>query len=257
MLNLRQEFQTFLRNAADFAFPQECELCGTTTPAAFRMQNGKTSIYCQECRARMAPAIRFACCLCGAELGPWSKGQGGCVHCRNRTLHFDSVICLGMYRGLLKQALLSAKWSITRVNIQSLAELLCEQKSEQLKTLKSDLIMPVPQHWKQRLTRHFNPAMIVAQTLSDQLQIPLSANSLRRSRQSLPQKRVPVTQRFSNQQDAFEVLLPTAIHGKRILLVDDVLTTGATCSEATRILLNEGATTCHVAVIARVLDHSA
>ncbi|MBL8820534.1 MAG: ComF family protein [Planctomyces sp.] len=257
MLNLRQEFRTFLRNAADFVFPSECELCGATTPAEFRMKDGSNSIYCQLCRDQMAPEIRFACSLCGAELGPWSKGQGGCVHCRNRTLHFDSVVCLGMYRGLLKQALLSAKWSITRVNIQSLAELLCERKAEPLQELQSDVIMPVPQHWKQRLTRHFNPAMIVAQTLSARMHRPLSVNSLRRSRRTMPQKRVPVTQRFSNQEDAFYVLQRDAIHGKRILLVDDVLTTGATCSEASRILLNEGATACHVAVIARVLDHSA
>jgi predicted amidophosphoribosyltransferase len=66
-----------------------------------------------------------------------------------------------------------------------------------------------------------------------------------------------VNERFGNQQDAFGLKDPHVVDGERILLVDDVLTTGATCSEATRLLKQAGATSCHVAVLGRVLDHSA
>jgi predicted amidophosphoribosyltransferase len=66
-----------------------------------------------------------------------------------------------------------------------------------------------------------------------------------------------VTQRFDNQKQSYAIQDAAVIRGERILIVDDVLTTGATCSEVAGVLLKAGAAECHVAVIARVLDHSA
>jgi predicted amidophosphoribosyltransferase len=80
---------------------------------------------------------------------------------------------------------------------------------------------------------------------------------LYRQRQTRAQKRVPVSQRFGNQADAFSLQDMHVVDGERILLVDDVLTTGATCSEATKLLRQHGAEECHVAVLGRVLDSSA
>jgi predicted amidophosphoribosyltransferase len=87
--------------------------------------------------------------------------------------------------------------------------------------------------------------------------VPCDPHILRKSRQSRPQKRVSLAQREQNQHNSFSVTCPTVISGQRLLLVDDVLTTGATCSEAARCLLRSRAAECHVAVIARVLDQSA
>ena len=66
-----------------------------------------------------------------------------------------------------------------------------------------------------------------------------------------------MTQRFENQKRSYSIRDAAVIRGERILIVDDVLTTGATCSEVAAVLLQAGAVECHVAVIARVLDHSA
>ena len=167
-----------------------------------------------------------------------------------------------MYEGLLKQAMLSAKWSYSAINIQSLALLLWNQKSDALQSLAIDRVIPIPQHWRQRLFRHFNPAWIIAETLSRKLssagsRVPCDVHILRRGRRTRPQKRVAVNRRFSNQQGAFRIRDPHMIRGRRLLIIDDVLTTGATCSEAARMLLKSGAAECHVAVVSRVLDHSA
>lgn len=253
----RDRLAELLREAGDFVFPPCCEFCGESSPDAFRLENGKTSIYCRTCRVKIAPEIQFACTRCAAELGPYSNGDGSCVHCRQRKFKFDTVVCLGMYQGFLKQALLSAKWSITRVNIQSLAELLCEKKADELRELNCDEILPIPQYWRQRVVRHFNPALLVARTVASFLEKPLNLHLLRRSRATLPQKRVSVAHRFANQLDAFEISETESLKKKRFLLVDDVLTTGATCSEAASLLRKNGAAGCDVAVIARVLDHSA
>lgn len=250
-----------LDRAVDFAFPAECPLC-RQAGGGFRCQDGTNTVYCTSCRDKLSPAIPFACPHCGAAVGSYSDTTSSCVHCRGRSLAFESVHCLGMYDGLLKQAMLSAKWSYSPGNIKSLGLLLWNRKSDELQSLGIDRIIPVPQHWRQRLLRHFNPAWIIAETLSKKLSsgglsIPCDAHILRRGRHTRPQKRVAVNQRFANQQGAFRVRDGHLIRGRRLLIVDDVLTTGATCSEAARVLHKAGAAECHVAVISRVLDHSA
>jgi ComF family protein len=162
-----------------------------------------------------------------------------------------------MYKDPLRHAMLSAKWSFSAVPMRSLARLLAAERLEHLRSLQIDRVIPIPQHWRQRMVRHFNPAWIIAEELARGLGVPCDPHILRKSRRSRPQKRVSLAQREQNQHNSFSVTCPAVIAGERLLLVDDVLTTGATCSEAARCLLRARAIECHVAVIARVLDQSA
>ena len=107
------------------------------------------------------------------------------------------------------------------------------------------------------MTRRFNSASIIAEEISRTINVPCDAHILSRRRNTRPQKRVPVEQRFQNQRDAFRVRPGHGLAGKTVLIVDDVMTTGATCSEAARILREHGAAKCHVVFLARVLDNSA
>ena len=256
-MNLLQSSFSRLRSTArhvmDFTFPPQCALCGRVDSPS----DAHDVAYCPECIAELCPAPLNRCECCGAEIGPYAKSDQGCTHCRNRTLRFDSVVCLGMYDDALKQALLSAKWSFSAVRMQSLGALLAHERLAELKEQQCDRIVPIPQHWRQRLVRHFNPAWIIAAELSQRLNIPCDVHLLKRSRRARPQKRVSVGQRFENQSQAFGIRDAHVVRGQRLLIVDDVLTTGATCSEAARLLKQSGAKSCHVAVLARVLDHSA
>ena len=182
-----------LREAADFLFPAACPLCASAEPEAFRDVDGSSSVFCDDCQRLLGPPIAYGCSRCGAEVGPFSSTVDGCVHCRRKTLHFDSVICLGMYRDQLKQALLHAKWSFSSVNMESLAALLWRNQASALRQLNIDCIIPVPQHWQQRLTRHFNPAWIVADLLRSRLSVVCDVHILRRNRRTRPQKRVSVS----------------------------------------------------------------
>jgi ComF family protein len=162
-----------------------------------------------------------------------------------------------MYEGALRDTILSSKWSRSTVCLESLAALFCETQHADLSDHSFDLIIPIPQSWNRRLVRHFNPADVVAARLGRSLNVPLERHVLRRSRMTRLQKRVSVSQRFENQRNSFRLRDRHIIKDQRVLIVDDVLTTGATCSEAARLLKQNGASTCHVAVLARVLDHSA
>ena len=161
-----------------------------------------------------------------------------------------------MYEEALKRAVLSAKWSFSAVRIRSLGALLARNHLAEFRDMGIDRVIPIPQYWRQRAIRHFNPAWIISAEIAAQLGIPCDAHLLRRARRTRPQKRVAVSQRFDNQADAFGLKDAHIIKGERLLIVDDVLTTGATCSEAARLLKRFGAKSCHVAVLARVLDHS-
>ncbi len=255
--SLPQSLQRLFRQFSNFVFPAECALCGDRDHNSFGEDYSGNSAYCIVCREKLVPDISCACSRCGAALGEFSKTTEGCVHCRGRKLAFDSVICMGMYKDELKQAMLGAKWSWSSVSMESLAELFWEKRGASLRSLNIDRIVPMPQHWHQRLVRHFNPAGIVAELLGRRLSVPCDPHILCRRRRTRPQKRVAVSQRFENQKDAFRLRDAFVVRGERILIVDDVLTTGATCSEAARLLNSAGATRCHVGVISRVLDHSA
>ena len=210
--------------------------------------------YCISCRQKLAPTIANACQRCAAKVGPHVSTENGCVHCRGRALHFDAVTCLGMYDDPLRPAILSAKWSFSSVPIRSLGRLLVREQRDVLSDLSPDLVIPIPQSWQTRLFRRFNAATEIAVVIAAELGIRADDHILRRRRNSRPQKRVPVHQRFNNQADAFRVRDAHMITNKNILLVDDVMTTGATCSEAAKTLKAAGASRCNTAILARVLD---
>lgn len=117
-----------------------------------------------------------------------------------------------------------------------------------------DLIVPVPLHPRKLAKRGYNQAAAFAHGLADALQVPWSATGLRRTTHTSTQTRKNRTQRWENVATVFEVESPATVAGRRILVVDDVLTTGATLEACGTVLLAAGATEVSIAAIACV-DH--
>lgn len=252
MRSIQTSIMSTCRSLIDFLLPVRCPLCDAED---FEVTFG--SLYCPQCEEKLCPEPLNRCGRCAAEIGPYAKSDDGCVHCRQRILRFDSVTCLGMYDESLRKAMLSAKWSFSAVRMKSLGRLLATHRLAELKATEIDLIVSIPHSWRQRLVRHFNPAWIVAAEVSATLKRPCDANFLFRTRTTRLQKRVSVSERFENQSKSIGLRWPDRASGKRILVVDDVLTTGATISEAARVLKAAGAASVHAAIVARVLDPSA
>ncbi len=133
----------------------------------------------------------------------------------------------------------------------AMARLLADRRREQLLAQPCDMAIPIPLFWTCRLGRGGNSPDVLARGLAKFLQIPLRRDILVKHRNTLRQADLPPSQRFRNVRDAFRVRRPEAIAGARVLLVDDVLTTGATCSEAAKTLKKAGAAWVGVAVVAR------
>jgi len=115
----------------------------------------------------------------------------------------------------------------------------------------ADLLVPIPLHPARRRERGYNQSELLAYTASKMCGVPVEAQTLRRVRYTTPQAKLGPKERAENVAGAFAVKDPKRVGGKKVVLVDDVLTTGATANECARVLLEAGAKSVLVAAVAR------
>jgi len=135
----------------------------------------------------------------------------------------------------------------------ALGEFIARMRGEGLASLRPDVVVPVPMHWRRRLARGTNSPEVLAERIAGKLRIPVLKRALRQIRNTLPQKDLPIKRRWQNVRGAFGLRAGYDLGGARVVLVDDVLTTGATCSEAAGVLKKGGASHVAAVVLARAL----
>jgi ComF family protein len=176
--------------------------------------------------------------------------EGSCIRCREETYHFERAIRLGPYDGLLRELILRCKHQAGEALADVLGEIWAECACERLRELRADVVVPIPLHWRRRWTRGYNQSEALARPLAAGLGMPILPFALRRVRNTPHQTRQTPSARRDNVRNAFVVRTHTPIARKNVLLVDDVLTTGWTASEAARALRAAGAGRVVVAVLA-------
>lgn len=132
-----------------------------------------------------------------------------------------------------------------------LALLMLEQSADSLRQLQPDLIIPVPLHRSRLRERGFNQAVLLGKKLSCQLGVPLHIATLKRIRYTEPQIELSAAERQLNVKGAFSVIDPALVTGKRIVLLDDVMTTGSTLNECAKALKTAGADLVIATTVAR------
>jgi ComF family protein len=134
----------------------------------------------------------------------------------------------------------------------AMAKMLAEKVAEALATTRPDFVVPVPMHWWKRLMRGTNGPDLLAETIAARLRVPALPHLLGVRRRIRKQGTLLPGERFDNVRGVFRASSRYNVAAKHILLVDDVMTTGATANEATKTLLRRaGASRVSVAVIAR------
>jgi len=175
----------------------------------------------------------------------------GCAACRGRSLGFDTSIALGIYEGALRDLCLRLKHERYAWLAPWLSELLIEARYEAVARLPADAwVVPVPLHWWRRWQRGYNQADELANGLARRLKLPVH-RILRRVAATPKLAHVGRTARSELMHRVFRARARPGLAGRTVLLVDDVLTTGATCGEAARALKRAGAAQVIVVVIAR------
>lgn len=207
--------------------------------------------WCAACWQELAIASRLQCDFCGAEMRAANPLGGGCWLCRNARLRFDRAICLGNYDGLLRDLVIQMKnQHVDHVAVR-LAHLMAWKLRQQFWAKRIDLIVPVPTFWKRRLKRGFCAAELLAETIARETGVKSSRSHVHFIRQTEKQGRLSIAKRRKNIVGALEVNSRHDIRDKIILIVDDVMTSGATVSELAKVLKKQGAAAVFVAVVAR------
>lgn len=229
----------------DLVFAPQCAYC----EAALATSAGP--LLCETCRSELLPPPEARCQRCGRSAPEGFGPQSSCGRCRGVKLRFDTTLPLGPYAGNLRQAVLRLKSPGQEPLALGLADLYWQQHAETLAALAIDVVAPVPMHWRRRLVRGVNCPDLLAEGLGRRLRLPVTRRLLVRRRNTLPQAELLPAGRFHNLRGAFRVNTSYALCAARVLLVDDILTTGATCSAAAAVLRQSGADAVHVAVLAR------
>ena len=229
----------------ELVYPPHCVRCGRP------LDDSSRPWCCGACLQDLPTLSGPTCLRCGTNVGPHADTARGCVRCRKRVLHFGHVYGFGPYRDALRDVVLQAKSPRQAPLAALLGQLLAERLAPQADQARWGLIVPVPRHWSTQLWSAYNHAAVLANHVAARLQIPFSERTLVQTRRVAPQVGLRESRRFENVKDAFVARPGRRLAGAHVLLVDDVLTTGATASECARELLGAGAAQVSVAVVAR------
>ncbi len=236
----------FGRGLLDLTLPPQCLHCDDDFTSVSDIS------LCLKCQQLIAPELPDCCRRCGAVLPEGVDASDRCPSCKDFPLRFDIVYPLGRYEGALRDVVLKTKRLSSEAVSLAVGRLLAARLRDKIVQFGPQAVVPIPMHWARRLRRGVNSPELLAACLGKKLGIPV-VRTLRRRRYTIPQKDLLPRERFRNVRGAFGVRL---WHGKRlkdarVLLVDDILTTGATCSEAAKLLKQAGAAAVAVAVVAR------
>lgn len=180
-------------------------------------------------------------------------GSGRCALCRLGANGFDVAYSYGSYDGTLRTLIHLYKYDKIHTLAKPLGEFLVRTLPREA---RFDVVVPVPLHWRRRWQRGFNQSELLAKIVARRWNIPV-VKAARRARATASQAGLTNAKRRANVQGVFKIKKRDAVAGKRILLIDDVLTTGATASSCARSLKRAGATHVTILTLARVDRRSA
>ncbi len=206
------------------------------------------ALFCSSCLCRLTATGKGRCIRCAMPLvGNASRLCGECLFSSSP---WDGFVAVGSYEGVLRELILRGKRLGDRAALDALGQLLAETWLQHDAADKTEYIVPLPAHPKRLLERGFNQCLELARPMGAYLGLPIQHQWLFRKRESgLTQQGLSPSARHSTVQNAF-VASPN-VFGRRLLLVDDVLTTGATLRHAVCCLKKQGATHVDVAVVGR------
>ncbi|MFM7931281.1 MAG: ComF family protein [Pirellula sp.] len=245
-----------MREILDLLFPRVCMLCRSP------VGDEHASWICGDCQDDFSPILN-ACARCGAPLGdpspvsvarqPTKRKLPHCAFCKGQQWDFGRAWSYTIYHSTASRAVRLMKESHGEPLTRSIGDLLGQwlQSQESFKPEVYDAIVPIPQHWFRRLTHRYNQATTLGERVAHRLNMRCSESILRRSRWTQKQGMKTISERRENLLEAFEVPKPQGVRYRSFLLIDDVMTSGATLQEAARALRAAGARRVDAVVFAR------
>lgn len=227
--------------------PPACLLCSA-------QHTGGIALICEPCRADL-PYLSNRCYQCGIAVAESeallavTHGQV-CGSCLKNPPPFSRCVTPLDYAMPIDRLINNFKYRNKLINGRLLSQLLLgEIQLRYQDQALPNLLLPVPLHWRRQLRRGYNQSQCVASYLGAQLSIPVAWRQITRTRRTPTQQGLNKQERQRNLKDAFTVR--RSLDGEIVAIIDDVVTTGATCAEISHKLLSAGASDVHIWALAR------
>ena len=214
----------FLYRLRCLIFPDRCIVCGKISANPY---------FCKNCKGSLTPFDVKLCSKCGAPLKHCT--------CKFYFYYFDSVTCLYENDGAAKESLYRFKFGGALYSANYFANQMGKNINRCFSDISFDYITAIPMHRKKKAERGYNQAEVLARKLSRHTGIKYKTLLIQPKPSNTQHKLLTVADRFLNVKDRFVASKPRLIKGKKILVIDDIMTTGATLSEAARQLKLSGA----------------
>ncbi|MEN6464922.1 MAG: ComF family protein, partial [Syntrophaceae bacterium] len=228
---------------ADLLFPPRCAICGTSTE-----KDG----FCDNCLAQVSFIGSPMCPRCGLPYPVEDGVDHLCGDCLKGGQHFSVARSVGIYKDNILEIVHRFKYGRKLAAGRLLGSMMADRAEGLFKIREYDVLVPVPLHKERLRHRGFNQSLLLAREISGRFDLPVDFESLRRVRDTGPQASLGGNERRDNVRGAFEAAL--SVKGKKVLLIDDVLTTGSTVGECARALVGRGALEVAVYTAARAVS---
>lgn len=221
-----------------FLFPSPCAVC--QKPA------GRNRFVCTACEKSFS-LLRPAA-VCKTCLAPVPADAEVCGRCLKNNPAYDRLVACASYQGNLRTSLHRYKFGGRSDLHTSFAMMMCAQLLS-FGCTNFDVVVPTPLSKERLRERGFNQAELIAKDIAKQFHSPCVSNALKKCRDTERQSELDMHQRDRNVRGAFALSSPDAVRGKKVLLVDDIFTTGATMREAAKTLsaVSKSVTACVLA----------
>ena len=229
--------------AVSLLYPATCTICGENVRAG--------EYLCDGCDAKLTRIAAPFCATCSEPFEGAIDSTFTCANCAHRTIYFEAAVAAYRGRGIVREVIHQFKYA-RQIHLRHLVArwLRAALDDERLRDCHFDLIVPVPLHPTRERERGFNQAGLLSELLSAQTSVR-SRRVLERVRFTTTQTALDRSERMENLHNAFRLRKNADVRGLRVLLIDDVLTTGSTLSECARVLKRAGAISVHAATAAR------
>jgi len=230
---------------ADILLPPTCPTCGVV------LSDPAQGSFCADCLGALYRVTPPLCSSCGLPFPMSAEGNHLCEDCILSPPPFSMARALGRYEGPLLDAIHLFKYHQNVAVGEELGRMMALAAYDSLSIGAYSLIVPVPLHPKRLRERGFNQSLILARQVAKRHAIPLDFQTLRRRVHTEAQVRLAGKERTTNVRGAFAVKDRSRIESEKILLIDDVYTTGSTAMECSRVLMRNGAREVAVLTLAK------
>ena len=225
----------WMRRAVDLVYPRNCLFC--TVPLA----ETERGVVCRACLGGARLIEPPFCQRCALPFAGAVTETFACGYCQDRPFGFARTVCACRAEGVVRECIHRFKYQREMYFGPHLADWLLGAAQRWIDWHAVDAIVPVPLHPRKKREREFNQAEYLAAALSRALGVPVEQRNLRRIRDTRTQTKLDAVERAANLRGAFAIRRPEPFRKKRLVLVDDVFTTGATLDSCAKVLKAAGA----------------